>query len=192
VPRLSSVEEIRERFASHRYAKVESLIEEGLRRMLYDHVSRRAAVASPASMDHQEGAVEMFSDQLMEHVLRGVQPRIEELCGLKLDPTYSFFRIYRQGNSLQRHVDRPSCEVSISLNLGPPLDTPWPLWIRGPLGESAVALAPGDAVIYRGIECEHWREPLPGDHLAQVFLHYVDQNGPYRDWKFDKRPAIGR
>ena len=185
------MEDIRERFASDRYVKVEALIEEGLRRMLYDHVRRREPVAPPAFMSGQEGAVEIFSDPLMEHVLTGVQPRVEELCGLKLFPTYSFFRIYRRGNILERHLDRTSCEVSVSLNLGPPLDPPWPLWLKGPKGESAIAMEPGDAVLYWGIECEHWREPLEADHLAQVFLHYVDQAGPYRDWKFDKRPSLG-
>jgi hypothetical protein len=23
-----------------------------------------------------------------------------------------------------------------------------------------------------------------------VFLHYVDRNGPFCDWKFDRRPAL--
>jgi hypothetical protein len=45
-------------------------------------------------------------------------------------------------------------------------------------------------MFYRGVECPHWREPLNGDHVAQVFLHYVDQNGPYAEWKYDKRPAL--
>jgi len=26
---------------------------------------------------------------------------------------------------------------------------------------------------------------------AQVFMHYVDANGPYAEWKFDKRPLLG-
>jgi hypothetical protein len=192
VVRVTIVQEIRERFASHRYVKIEALIEDGLRRMLYDHVRRRAAVAPPALMDGQEGAVEVFSDPLMEHVLAGVQPRVEQLCGFRLYPTYSFFRIYRHGNILERHLDRAACEISVSVNLGPALDPPWPLWLKGPMGESAIALAPGDAVLYRGIECEHWRERFAGDHLAQVFLHYVDRDGPYREWRFDKRPSLGR
>jgi hypothetical protein len=191
VTRVTSVQEIRDRFASHRYVKIEALIEEGLRRMLYDHVRRRAAVAPPAFMDGQEGAVEMFSDPVMEHVLAGVRPRAEQLCGLRLYPTYSFFRVYRHGNVLERHLDRAACEISVSVSLGPVLDPPWPLWLKGPMGESAIDLAPGDAVLYRGIECEHWRERFAGDHLAQVFLHYVDRDGPYCEWRFDKRPSLG-
>ncbi len=191
MPPAANVEEIRSTFASHRYVKVEGILEEGLCRMLHEHVLRRADLASPAGMAGQETAVEMFSDRLMEFVLKGVQPRVEDLSGLKLDPTYSFFRIYRRGNVLIRHLDRSACEVSVSINLGPALDPPWPLWIKGPLGETAVEMAPGDGVLYRGIECEHWRDPLQAEQMAQVFLHYVEQGGRYQDWKFDKRPSIG-
>ncbi|MEQ1898452.1 MAG: hypothetical protein ABL971_13800 [Vicinamibacterales bacterium] len=191
MPPVSALEEIRETFAAQRYVKIDSLIEDGLARMLYDHVMRSQSVASPARMSGQDGAVEMFSDPLMEHVLSGVQPRVEQLSGLVLDPTYSFFRIYRRGNLLEPHLDRAACEISVSLNLGPKLETPWPLHMKGPLGQTAVAMQPGDAVFYFGIECPHWRDPLESDHSALVFLHYVERGGRYADWKFDKRSSLG-
>jgi hypothetical protein len=191
MPRVSCIEEIRTTFASHRYVKIEGLLEEGLRKMLYDWAQRRVDVALPAGTPGQAGAVELYSDQLMEYVLAGIRPRIEELSGLALEPTYSFLRIYRRGNVLRHHKDRSSCEVSVSVNLGPALDPPWPLCIKGPLGESAVAMSPGDAVLYRGIECEHWRDALEADEMAQVFLHFVERGGRYRDWKSDKRPSLG-
>ena len=50
-------------------------------------------------------------------------------------------------------------------------------------------LEEGDAVLYKGCEVDHWREPYTeGTKLAQVFLHYVDANGPYTEWKNDKKP----
>jgi predicted 2-oxoglutarate/Fe(II)-dependent dioxygenase YbiX len=50
----------------------------------------------------------------------------------------------------------------------------------------------GDAVMYRGCDIYHWREPYKeGKWQAQVFLHYVDQNGPHAEWKYDKREALG-
>ena len=51
-------------------------------------------------------------------------------------------------------------------------------------------LEPGDAVLYRGMVLEHWRDPYEGVRAAQVFLHYVDQDGPHAEWKFDKRPSL--
>ena len=55
-----------------------------------------------------------------------------------------------------------------------------------------VSLNPGDGLIYRGCDCYHWREPFDGNHLAQVFLHYVDQNGPNTEWKYDKLRRLSR
>jgi hypothetical protein len=49
----------------------------------------------------------------------------------------------------------------------------------------------GDAIIYKGQEKVHWREPYKeGKWQAQVFLHYVDANGPNAEWKYDKRPKL--
>jgi hypothetical protein len=126
----------------------------------------------------------------MEDLLVRLQPLIEEACGLKLHPTYSYVRLYTQGDRLGRHTDRESCEISVTLCLGMDPDGPWPIHIEGPRGTSAIQLGTGDALIYRGIECAHWRDPYQGDRLGQVFLHYVDRNGPYAEWKFDRRSAL--
>ena len=187
---MSTVDEVRSAFANHRYVKLERFLDDKLRQMLYDHIQRTAGSASLSSANGMEGAPELGGDALMEFLLAGIHPRVEEFSGCKLFPTYSFCRVYRRGHSLFRHRDRDSCEISVSLNLGPKLNLPWPLWIKGPLGESAVAMEPGDAVLYRGIECEHWRDPLEEEQLTQVFLHYVDQDGPHSHLKFDKRPAL--
>jgi hypothetical protein len=58
-------------------------------------------------------------------------------------------------------------------------------------GVIQVELEPGDAAIYKGIEVPHWREPFEGDRQVQVFLHYVRKDGPYQEFKFDKRPHLG-
>lgn len=54
------------------------------------------------------------------------------------------------------------------------------------------SLAPGDALLYRGIDLFHWREPYPGQRLAQVFLHYVDRRGVHSDRRFDGRKTLMR
>ena len=105
---------------------------------------------------------------------------------MKLFPTYSYFRVYKRGDTLAKHMDRPSCEISVSLCLGFEEGKTWPIWIEGPGGKFSVSLQPGDALLYRGTECAHWREAFEGNGHAQVFLHYVNQNGPCAEWKFDK------
>jgi hypothetical protein len=188
----SSVEEVRSRFESFRYVALKSLIEDGLAAMLYGHIKQRLAVNNvpAAGREGMEGAVQAGRDPLMETVLEALRPRIEQITGLKLHPTYSFFRLYRNGDRLVRHRDRESCEVSLSLNLGQVTVTPWPLWIAGPRGTAAAVLNPGDALLYRGIECEHWRETFEGKEQAQMFLHYVDAIGAYREWAYDKRGSL--
>ena len=130
-------------------------------------------------------------DPSLDMLLESVRPRVEAATGRKLWPTYSYLRVYKRGNLLAAHLDRPSCEISMTVNLGMDADEPWPIWIAGPMGIAAVPLDPGDGLIYRGCDCYHWREPFAGNRLAQVFLHYVDQDGPNAEWKFDKRPSLG-
>jgi PKHD-type hydroxylase len=52
---------------------------------------------------------------------------------------------------------------------------------------SKIEMDIGDAVLYRGTEKYHWRNKFKGKWQAQVFLHYVDANGPYAEWIWDKR-----
>jgi hypothetical protein len=134
-----------------------------------------------------------YGDPAFDGLLEYLRPGIEQRCGLTLHPTYSYFRLYRKGNTLKRHRDRPACEISVSLNIGQSPAEPWPIYVEGPLGRAhAALLTPGDAIIYRGVECLHWRDAYAGNRLVQVFLHYVDHRGPYADQKFDGRRTLMR
>ena len=74
----------------------------------------------------------------------------------------------------------------IQKNLGGPAN-------RGPNGEDGlpIHLQPGEALVYRGCEVNHWRRAFAGIHQVQVFLHYVDQNGLNAEYRLDKRPMLG-
>jgi hypothetical protein len=41
-----------------------------------------------------------------------------------------------------------------------------------------------------GCDIEHYRKPFIGDWHSQAFLHYVDQNGPNAEYKYDKRDTL--
>ena len=43
----------------------------------------------------------------------------------------------------------------------------------------------------KGCEVLHWRKPCKGNWHWQVFLHYVDADGPFADHAFDGRKGIG-
>ncbi len=78
------------------------------------------------------------------------------------------------------------------MHLGNKSDQLWPIHIKDINGQAVeVVLEAGDALAYRGAELSHWRNVFEGEWWAQIFLHYVDSNGEYRDRKFDTRPNLG-
>ena len=127
-----------------------------------------------------------FGNLLCESLLINLQPLVEKTVGKKLYPTYSYGRIYWTGSSLIKHVDRLSCEYSISLCIDVDPE-PWSIF----MGKKEVILNPGDLVVYQGGKITHWRDTYTGNQQIQVFLHYVDQLGPYKDFKYDTRPMLG-
>tara|TARA_B100000749_G_scaffold207976_1_gene163022 strand:+ start:59 stop:703 length:645 start_codon:yes stop_codon:yes gene_type:complete len=147
-----------------------------------------------------------YADPVMETLMMKVLPVMKQETGLELIPTYSYARIYKKGDILKRHKDRPSCEISTTIHLG---GTSWPIFIDG-TGENTVIdeyknihkpnapegtsidLDVGDMLIYEGCNFEHWREPLEGNTCAQVFLHYNHVNGPFANKnKLDGRSLLG-
>ena len=147
-----------------------------------------------------------YADFVMETLLMKMLPVMKRETALELIPTYSYSRAYKKGDILRRHKDRPSCEISTTLNLG---GDPWPIFIDGTGADSVideykqihkpnapkgtkVVLDVGDMLVYSGCELEHWREPFEGNICGQVFLHYNHVNGPFADKnKFDGRPKLG-
>ena len=147
-----------------------------------------------------------YGDFVMDTLLMKVLPVMKKHTDLDLVPTYSYARVYKKGDILKRHKDRPSCEISTTIHLG---GTPWPIFIDGTGADNVideyknihkpnapegtkVLLEVGDMLVYSGCELEHWREPLEGNTCAQVFLHYNHVNGPFAEKnRFDKRPMLG-
>lgn len=131
-----------------------------------------------------------YGNPVMDSLLKALVPKIEYETQTKLYPTYSYFRIYKAGDILRRHRDRPSCETTVSLCIGYEASEPWPLWLEVDGCRQAVMLNPGEAALYRGSETYHWRDRFEGRYMVQAFLHYVNRQGPNREWIYDKRPAL--
>jgi len=146
-----------------------------------------------------------YGDIAMETLLLKCQSGMEKATGLKLYPAYTYARIYKKGDELKRHKDRFSCEISTTMNLG---GDDWPIYLSpnqnvgAPDGKKItssskakgikVDLKPGDMLIYRGVELEHWREKFKGKECVQVFLHYNNRKtAGAKNNMFDKRPHLG-
>jgi hypothetical protein len=185
------ITEAAELFDRDRLVALRHLLQERELSMLYRYAGKVTLLGVTRPGDSQVPNTPCsYGDPIMEGLLRKLLPTVEKASGLRVFPTYSYLRVYKDGDALDRHTDRPSCEISLSLCLGYQGHGPWPIWIEGPQGVVSVNLEAGDALLYRGIECPHWRLPFEGSCLAQVFLHYVDQRGPHSQWKFDKRSSL--
>ena len=121
-----------------------------------------------------------FADIAMETLLEKVRPIIEKNIGLNLVPAYSYARIYKRGDTLIKHKDRSSCEISSTMFLG---GDEWDMYVEGKPFKFEV----GDMLIYKGCELEHWRNKFKGNHCCQVFLHYNSSNKN----KYDGRESLG-
>jgi hypothetical protein len=134
-----------------------------------------------------------YANIAMETLLLKCQPDMEKATGLKLYPAYTYARIYKKGDELKRHKDRFSCEISTTMNLG---GDHWPIYLEpsGKEGKKGVKvdLKPGDMLVYRGCELEHWREKFKGNECVQVFLHYNNRKTPGAEKNmFDRRQHLG-
>jgi hypothetical protein len=183
-----------EAFRRQGYLLLPRLLEAALANFLWSYVHTKLGcqLLSLGGDDQVSNTPSAYGDPTFDGLLEYLRPRIEEISGLRLSPTYSYFRLYKHGDILKRHHDREACEVSISLNIGQVPSDAWPLYVEGNMGTYGALLSPGDALLYRGIDVFHWREPFQGSRLAQVFLHYVNRNGPHADEKFDRRITLMR
>jgi hypothetical protein len=147
-----------------------------------------------------------YGDVAMETLLLKLQPLMEKITKLKLNSNYAYARIYKKGDTLFRHKDRFSCEISTTMHLG---GDNWPIFLepdqsKGETNSKTgnykpskskgvkVMLEPGDMLVYRGDLLEHWRDKFKGEDCAQVFLHYnnIKTSGAEKNI-FDTRIHIG-
>ena len=146
-----------------------------------------------------EGAFSLYGDPIMDTVLKTNLNRITHTLETELLPTYTYYRLYFNGNTLEKHIDRPSCEISGTLCLGYDVsnvdekvypDYSWPMFIKTIEGkELPIKMKPGDLLMYRGCDIEHWREPFPGINHSQLFLHTANPNN--KTLLNDTRPELG-
>ena len=196
-------------FKKNKYIVIRQVISKELTNFIYDYFSLKRKVAqalyetrfiSPFTDyfgrwndDQVPNTYSHYADIAMETLLQNLKPVMEKETKLKLSPTYSYARIYKNGDVLARHKDRFSCEISTTLNLG---GDSWPIYLdpTSKFGQAGIKieLKPGDMLVYSGCELEHWREEFKGQNCGQVFLHYNKKGSKMaKENEFDKRPFIG-
>lgn len=145
------------------------------------------------------GCYSAYGDALMDSVLLASTKNIASYTGLDLLPNYSYWRMYQHKSILEKHQDRNSCEISATICLGYDIsnlteedkDYVWPIFVKSTDGyDLQIDLSPGDMLIYRGCDLEHWRDPFKGLSQAQVFVHYNEKKSDDQSC-LDGRPIIG-
>jgi hypothetical protein len=184
-----------EKFKENGYCILRSAISDELRDIITQYALFDEMQDYSADKNQVIGAHSKYADPAMESILLHLHSIMEANTGLTLHPTYSFYRVYRSGDELKAHRDRPSCEISATLCFNysyNDAEYQWPMYIND--HNTAADLRPGDMLIYRGYDLTHWREkfnPPEDSWHVQGFFHYVDVNGPYADYKNDRRDTIG-
>jgi len=131
-------------------------------------------------IDEQSFSPAWYNDSLINVFLEKKLKLVEHESNLKIYPTYAYWRYYVFGATLKKHTDRPACEISVTACIKKYDD--WSIFIKG----EEFILNEGDAILYAGCEQEHWRSGVyEGEGLAQVFLHYVNQDGKYSHHAYD-------
>lgn len=116
------------------------------------------------------------NDFVIDELLGDLVPEVGH--ELELFPTFSYFRMYREGDAFQKYKDRPACEISRDRVPGLSCASAladlarWAGRIRGNLVGTAGANAPTGA------------NPSPVNAP-----HYVDQKTPMRIGKLTRRQA---
>ena len=103
-------------FKEKKYVLIKEMIPKDIAKVAtqYSHYDRALNFQPEAEGAQIPGSHSVYGDPLMETLLNFGRKTIEKSTGLELWPTYSYYRLYKVGDMLKRHKDRPSCEVSIT------------------------------------------------------------------------------
>ena len=127
-----------------------------------------------------------------DELLQELAPNLSHHIGVKLLPAYTYARIYRPGEELKIHKDRPSCEYSATMTLGyAEGEAIWPIFFDEEKRHK-IFLDAGELAMYKGCEVAHWRPPFKGTWQVQIFFHYVNADGPYKHHYADGRKEFGK
>ncbi len=152
------------------------------------------------------GSLAVYNHPQYKEIHSQIRIKLEKEIGRKLYNTYYYDRYYFPGQELSKHTDRDACEISVTCHISTNIEEEWPIKIKGCDGlDYAILLKAGDALMYKGCENVHWRDPCPSknkkrsilsrlrfkeeeddSYYHQVFFHYVLQDGECAQQAFDQ------
>jgi alkylated DNA repair dioxygenase AlkB len=112
-----------------------------------------------------------------EKLLKELTPVIKERTGIhNIVEENSYTRIYYNGATLAKHVDRKGLDLTLSLCTFSNLKKPWELHVQVEKGKVlSFDTKPGDGALILGTKMLHWRDPLicaEDEYVIQSFYHW--------------------
>ena len=128
------------------YIPAKGLLEPSLARVIYKTLLLQQWRGECFRDNHIPTAASVSNTALTDALLLELRPKIEAISGCRLVPTYSYARVYFHGDTMIRHQDRGSCEVSVSIHLGRDGGDA-SLWFQP---NTKVEMEEGDGAVYLG------------------------------------------
>ena len=112
-----------------------------------------------------------------EDFLRELTPLVKQKTGLNnITEENSYTRIYYNGATLNKHLDREGLDLTLSVCTFSNLKTPWLLHVEVEKGRVlSFETKPGQGALILGTKMLHWRDPLvcaDNEYVIQSFYHW--------------------
>ena len=134
---FSLIKKIKHKLIKKFFSKEELLL-------LQKYCSKKLHTNGEYNFEEGYNALRWYDDTVMNSILEVKIDLLEKEIDLKLVPTYSYWRYYTEGSILEKHYDRPACEVSVTACIKK--EGNWPIIVS----EEEFELEEGEAVLYGG------------------------------------------
>lgn len=160
---------------------VENILSDDCRKFLINHLVLDELDMSWGDFRQVEGSEEIYNTKSLNIINQILADKIKDSTKAKnLYATYAFYRKYFKGQKLQKHTDRPECQISVTICLATSDDNrEWPIYLQNKEQQIIYkgSTKPGCGVIYKGCELVHWRDECEHKWVKQIFSHYsTDRN----------------
>lgn len=184
-------------FNKNNYVYLNEILSKDITDFLTKYVILSAQSGAMVQDEQCPKSLASYGDAVFDTLLADLCPKFSVIAGEPLLPTYTYHRLYKKGDVLEIHRDRPSCEISATVTIA--VDDPSrlnALYVsntepRDMCDGNPIEIKVGDGVLYKGNDLWHWRKPYENEWFIQAFFHYVRADGPYSNLIFDGRPCLG-
>ena len=108
-------------FQKKKYLAVDNFVDADVAKIISEEYLEKAKQDTEDELNDSQcplNSKAWYGQPKCEYLMVDCLPKMEALTGLKLLPTYTYMRVYGPGEELHYHTDRPSCEISVTVNLG--------------------------------------------------------------------------